>query len=654
METLSNNVNGAGRTGLLGRKLRLRPDSWGRLGEATALVEGHRVFVFGAIPGEEVLAEVFRERRRYVAARVLEVIEPSPHRVDPPCPYFGPCTGCQWQHVDYDAQLQYKSDAVIDALQRVGGFPNPPVRPIVPSPDQFGYRNHARFTIGESGSLGFVNRETRQHVTVDECMLMDPGVNDVLKQLQGHCDETTQLSVRWGVNTGDYLVQPTLKEADVPVATGQKHYVETVHGHSFRISSPSFFQVNIRQLEQLVGLVKEGLKLSGNETLVDAYAGVGTFALLLAPYANRIIAIEDSPAAVEDAKANAEGVLNVEFLQGRTEQALSELQASPDGVILDPSRKGCHSSALKALAELKPRRVVYVSCDPGTLARDLKILCKNAFLLESVTPVDMFPQTHHVECIAVLTLRRPLDGLTLASSSPRRRELMTTLDAPFEAVTPNVDESVEDAESPEEIVRRLALTKARAVADRRPDSPVVGADTLVVLDGRALGKPAGAAQARQMLMSLRGRVHRVLTGVAVVDDATGNARTALCESRVLMRNYSASEIDQYIASGSPFDRAGGYGVQDQTLNPVAHVEGCRANVIGLPLCTMARLLKESGFNVESLSLPVECGWHLQANRDIGRTPYLGLSVALETDSSRSLSAAVTPAPMKREKKRKKE
>ena len=166
-------MNGAGRTGLLGRKLRLRPDSWGRLGEATAVVEGHRVFVFGAIPGEEVLAEVFRERRRYVAARVLEVLEPSPHRVDPPCPYFGPCTGCQWQHVDYDAQLLHKSDAVIDALRRIGGFSIPPVRPIVASPDRFGYRNHARFTIGEDGSLGFVNRETRQHVTVDECMLMD-------------------------------------------------------------------------------------------------------------------------------------------------------------------------------------------------------------------------------------------------------------------------------------------------------------------------------------------------------------------------------------------------------------------------------------------------------------------------------------------------
>ena len=525
---MSDNLNGAGRTGLLGRKLRLRPDSWGRLGEATAVVEGHRVFVFGAIPGEEVIAEVFRERRRYVAARVLEVLEPSPRRVNPPCPYFGPCTGCQWQHVDYDAQLQYKFDAVTDALQRVGGFSNPPLTSIVPSPDRFGYRNHARFTIGEGGSLGFVNRETRQHVTVDNCLLMDPGVNDVLRELQGHCAETTQLSVRYGVNTGDYLVQPTLKEAKVPVATGQKRYVETVHDRSFHIASPSFFQVNIRQLEAMVDLVKNGLKLSGDETLVDAYAGVGTFALLLAPYAGRIIAIEDSPAAVEDARTNADGLPNVEFLLGRTEQVLPELEASPDGVILDPSRKGCHPSALKALAELKPRRVVYVSCDPATLARDLKILCRDVFFLESVTPVDMFPQTHHVECIAVLTLRRPLDGLTLASSSPRRRELIAGLDTPFDAITPDVNEDAKLDESPEDTVLRLALTKAEAVAGKRPYRPVVGADTLVVLDGQPLGKPADAAQARQMLMSLRGRVHRVLTGVAVIDGATGNSPSPPC------------------------------------------------------------------------------------------------------------------------------
>ena len=272
--------------------------------------------------------------------------------------------------------------------------------------------------------------------------------------------------------------------------------------------------------------------------------------------------------------------------------------------------RACHPSALEALKSLQPRRVVYVSCDPTTLARDLKILCKDAFFLESVTPVDMFPQTHHVECIAILTLRRPLDGLTLASSSPRRRHLFADLDVPFEATSPDIDEAAAPEESPEDTVRRLALSKARAIAERNPNRPVIGADTLVVLEGRVLAKPADAAQARRMLTSLRGRVHRVVTGVALVDGATGKSIVAVHESRVLMRNYSASEIDQYIAAGSPFDKAGGYGVQDQSLNPVSHVEGCRANVLGLPLCTMARLLKDAGFNIESLSLPPECQKHL--------------------------------------------
>ena len=481
-------------------------------------------------------------------------------------------------------------------------------------------------------------------------MLMDPGVNGILQQLQGRCAETTQLSVRWGVNTGDYLVQPTLKEADVSITTGQKTYVEFLRGRSFRIASPSFFQVNIRQLDQLVDLVKNGLQLTGDETLVDAYAGVGTFALLLASYARRIIAIEDSPAAVEDAKANAEGIPNVEFLQGRTEEALLNLEVRPDGVVLDPSRKGCHPSALKALKSLQPRRVIYVSCDPSTLARDLKILCSDVFLLESVTPVDMFPQTHHVECIAVLTLRRPLDGMMLASSSPRRRQLFADLDVPFEATNPDIDEDAGPEESPEDTVRRLALAKAQAAAERHPNRPVIGADTLVVLEGRVLGKPGNAAQARRMLTSLRGRVHRVVTGVALVDGATGKSSVDVHESRVLMRNYSASEIDQYIASGSPFDKAGGYGVQDQSLNPVSHVDGCRANVLGLPLCTMARLLKDAGFNIEPLSLPPECRRHLRAIETIRGTPDTAPNSGLRTGSNRRPKTTSSQPLMKQGKK----
>ena len=523
------------------------PESWGRLGEATTVVNGHRVFVFGGIPGEEVVAEVFRERRGYVAARVVEVLKPSPHRIAAPCPYFGPCTGCQWQHISYDAQLQIKRDIVVDALERVGGFDRPPVTGALPSQDRYGYRNHARFTIGKDGSLGFVNKESRQMVPVDSCMIMDPSVNRILGELQGRCAETSQLSVRCGVNTGDFLVQPTLKTAEVSIATGQKHYVESLRGRRFRVASPSFFQVNIRQLDRLVDLVKEELQLSGSELVVDAYAGVGTFALLLAPYAGRVIAIEESPAAVEDALANAYDAPRVEFIQGRTEQVLSELEERPQGLILDPPRKGCHPSALEALRRLKPQRMVYVSCDPATLARDLKSLCRDTFHLEKVRPVDMFPQTHHVECIATLTLRRGVDGLVLASSSPRRRELMAGLDIPFEIEAPGVDEEA-SGEFVEDTVKRLALAKAQAVANRRPGQLVVGADTMVFCDGVALGKPRDPAQAVEMLQRLRGREHRVVTGVAVMDGSSGASLVDICESVVEMRQYSDQEIDAYVSS----------------------------------------------------------------------------------------------------------
>ena len=393
------------KTGLAGQRVRLQLETWGRRGEALAYIDNRLVFVFGGIPGEEVIAEVIEERRRYVSARAVEVLTPSVHRVSPPCPYFGPCTGCQWQHLDYDYQLQLKRDMVAHTLQRVGGFDQPPVTDTIPSSQRYGYRNHARFTIGDEGALGFVNRESRRFIAIESCMLMHPDINRILGQLQSHCGETTQLSVRYGVNTGDFLIQPTLRSPEVTLPTGQKHYAESLRDRQFRVASPSFFQVNVPQLDLLVDLVREGLGLSGSELIVDAYAGVGTFALLLAPYAGRVIAIEESPAAAEDARANAQGVESVELLSGRTEEVLGQLTERPHGVILDPPRKGCHRATLEALNRLEPNRVVYVSCDPGTLARDLKVLCQGPFYLKEVQPIDMFPQTHHVESVATLCRR---------------------------------------------------------------------------------------------------------------------------------------------------------------------------------------------------------------------------------------------------------
>ena len=592
-----------------GELLQLSLQSWGPAGEALACHDGNRVLVFGGIPGEEVVAELVRYHRDYWAARVVEVLTASPYRTAAPCPYFGACTGCQWQHVDYQHQLRIKRQKVLDALSRAGGFEAPPVSETLAAPEQYGYRNHARFTVGRrQGELGFVNRESRRFVPIQRCLLMHAWINEALEGLQGRSAETSQLSLRYGVNTGDFLVQPTLKSDEVPLPSGQKHYREALDGIEFRIAASSFFQVNTNQAQRMVELVKEELQLSGEGLLVDAYAGVGVFAILLAPYAGRVIAIEESASAVRDAEENAAGLDNVKFLQGKTEEVLAQIDERPYGVILDPPRAGCRSSALEALIELGPHKVVYVSCDPDTLARDLAILCEGPFRLDRVQPIDMFPQTHHIECVATLSwggrgpspvVGEPRKGrhgaeIVLASTSPRRRELLSGLGIEFQVVNPSVSEAMESDETPEEMVERLAQKKARSVAGSLSGSLIVGADSAVVLDGRVMGKPANAAEAADMLRSLRGKQHRVVTGVAVLGPGEGRERVASQVSVVAMRHYSDEEIRTYVASGEPMDKAGAYAVQDTTFRPADGVEGCYTNVMGLPLCLLVDMLKEGG------------------------------------------------------------
>ena len=383
----------------------LRLEELGELGDTIAHLDGEAVNVFGGIPGEEVVARIVRYRRRRrerVSGLVTEVIEPSPHRVEPPCPFFGACTGCQWQHIDYKHQLTLKHGTVRRAIAEYESLRQVEVSAVLPAPSPFGYRNHARFTVRFQGTLGFVNRITRRFVKIEECMLMLPGINNTLRELQGRSAETSQLSVRYGQRTGEFLIQPTMQNPDIPLPSGQTHYEERVLHRTFRVASPSFFQVNTEQAERMFELVRRRLSLDGKGVLVDAFAGVGTFAALMAPYAGRVVAIEDSSAAIRDAAANSAGLDNVELVEGRTEEVLSSMGETPDAIILDPPRAGCHQDALDALARLAVPRVVYVSCDPVTLARDLDVMAGAGYVVESLEPVDMFPQTHHVECVATL------------------------------------------------------------------------------------------------------------------------------------------------------------------------------------------------------------------------------------------------------------
>lgn len=380
-------------------------DEIGPLGDCLAEFEEGRINVFGGIPGERVVARIVRyrrRRRRMVSALVQEVVTASPHRVAAPCQYFGACTGCQWQHILYSHQLVLKRGYVERNFDDFPSLEGIAIEPCIPAPSLYGYRNHARYTIRREGSPGFVNRITRRFVQTDECMLMTPGINRLAGNLRGRAQETSQLSIRYGVNTEDWLIQPKLKSEDIALESGQSHYMEKLLGHEFRIASPSFFQVNTEQAERLAELVVETLGLAGEEVVVDAYAGVGTFAILLAESAGKVLAIEESAAAIRDAAANASGIENVEFIEGKTEDVLDSMQVRPDAVILDPSRSGCHPTVLEALIRLAPERTVYVSCDPEALARDLDVLVRGGLRVESVRPIDMFPQTHHVETVALL------------------------------------------------------------------------------------------------------------------------------------------------------------------------------------------------------------------------------------------------------------
>ena len=299
-------------------------------------------------------------------------------------------------------QLEMKRDVLKRHLEEVAGLKSPNVSPTIASPSQSGYRNHARFSVDRKGSLGFTRTGTHRPLEIDRCLLMHDDINAVLSELQGKGKGLRQVAVRCGVNTGSLLIQPSLTIPDANVESGQPDFTESLFGYTFKVSSPSFFQVNTPQAERMTAELRDRLYPTGDELLFDAYGGVGTFAVLLAPYYREIVTLEESPSAIEDALVNCRPFSNVTVLKGKAEEVLSEIEALPDTVILDPPRVGCHPKILEVLTSLRPRKIAYVSCAPSTLARDLAFLTGNGYSLREAVPIDMFPQTHHVESISIL------------------------------------------------------------------------------------------------------------------------------------------------------------------------------------------------------------------------------------------------------------
>jgi 23S rRNA (uracil1939-C5)-methyltransferase len=379
----------------------LRPEALVFGGAAIAHApDGRVVFTWFAAPGELVEATVEREYPDYLEAVTTRVLEPSPDRVEPRCPLFGECGGCQLQHLAYPAQLRAKEAVVCEQLRRIGGLDDAVVRPMVGARDPWGYRNHLRLSTGRKfGDVGFITRRGHGLLKVDHCPIADPWVNDVLPQLQGHGAGLHQVQVRHSAATGSFLINPAIP--GLPLPSGQTSYLERLAGHEFVVSASAFFQVNSAQAEEMVRLVGEALPARGR-LLVDAFAGVGTFARIFADRFDSVVAIEEANSAARDAKVNLQQVKNARIRVGKVEDILPDFEDRPDAIVLDPPRPGCAPPVLSAIVRFRPRVVAYVSCHPATLARDLRILVDGGYRLTDVTPLDMFPHTGHIECVSRL------------------------------------------------------------------------------------------------------------------------------------------------------------------------------------------------------------------------------------------------------------
>jgi tRNA/tmRNA/rRNA uracil-C5-methylase (TrmA/RlmC/RlmD family) len=352
-------------------------------GEGVGRVDDFVVFVAFVAPGEVVEAEVTEVKKRFARARLLRVLEASPERVAPACPYFGQCGGCQYQHLDYAAQLRIKHRQIADLFERIGGFDGALIDPVTSCPQPYGYRNRIMIRsqwdkFKQGLNLGFIRADSRLVVDIQECAIAEPALNAQIQEVRRH-----------------------------PPPKGGLKVVLRVAAEGWEVPRDSFFQNNYFLLPRLVEAVRERLRDGGMRFLIDAYCGVGFFSVELADLVERFAGVEVDPAAVKAARRNAlaRGRTNGEFIAGRTEdwlaRMLARFEAGAATLLLDPPRTGCPPELLQLLAEAQPGQVLYVSCHPATLARDLNILCgSGVFGLSRIIPLDMFPQTQHVECVA--------------------------------------------------------------------------------------------------------------------------------------------------------------------------------------------------------------------------------------------------------------
>lgn len=387
------------------------------------LPDGRAVFVPFALPGETVRLRLVEEKRGHARAELLEVLEPSPERIAPRCVHFGVCGGCHYQHMPYSLQLEAKRAILKDQLERIGKLQDPPVRPTVPSPREWHYRNHVQFALTGEGELAYHRLRSNEVFAVRECHLPEEAANAAWPLLNFEpIQELERIGLRQGAGEEILLVlesqaleapEMSVEELDLSavhlspagplVMAGSDHIVIEILGRPFRVSAGSFFQVNTLMAEAVVQHLLEILPLTPASLVLDVYCGAGLFSAFLAPRAGRVIGIESNPYAADDFVANLDEFENVELYEAEAEEVLPWLEERPDAVVVDPPRAGLDRSVLDALARLQPAHIAYVSCDPSTLARDLKRLSEAGYKLVQATPFDLFPQTFHVECVVLMT-----------------------------------------------------------------------------------------------------------------------------------------------------------------------------------------------------------------------------------------------------------
>lgn len=372
---------------VVGQRLALSISDIGFGGEGVARHNDFVIFVPFVLAGEEVEAEVVEVKKQFARARLLAILKSSPWRVAAPCRYFGECGGCQYQHMHYERQLEVKGKQVADLMERIGGFSRDLVDAVIPCPQPYHYRNRVMVRSYWNKSkqaldIGFLRADSRQVVDIEECQIAEPELN---AELQG---------IR----------------SKPPARPGLKFVLRKLPD-GWVVPADSFFQNNFFLLPRLVAAVRDRIQDSGSRFLVDAYCGVGFFGLELADALEAFIGVEVDHNAIKSARQNAaaRGCRNGQFIQGRAELLLPELlrrfDATATSVLIDPPRTGCPPESLGSLRRNRPRQILYVSCHPATLARDLNALCADGvFELARVTPLDMFPQTQHVECVADVRL----------------------------------------------------------------------------------------------------------------------------------------------------------------------------------------------------------------------------------------------------------